>query len=1694
MLRLVGLLLAAVFWVGVAAAQGLDLPGVGSDAEAFAASLSKRFPAGGTPQARAQAEQRAAAARKDSKLDVAADALLMRAGQGEMTAALWRDLATVLLQRSKPDAKSALSAAWLSVTSAGAPAAELPGLLLVADALTALERPEFALAALEQAVRRAPKDPVAGARLASARAAFGVLVRRVGTDGEAEPPRACIDFVVPPRTANLNPQDWVRAEPAVPGMAVTRDGKQFCIAGLPSGSTTKIVLRAGLPGEGGRALAKDIVLNVVMPSRRPRIAFDARLFVLPRGQAMAATLTTVNLSAVRLRLVRLTERNVASLLRESRLGETLAGWSLSDLMENAASVVWEGKAEVPVWTVNVPAKTALPFPPALTTAGPGLYALIAEPGDGSTADASAVQVIQRTDLAPTVWRGSDGLTVQMRSYADAATMAGVRLALLAHNNDILAETLTDAAGVGRFGAPLLAGQGPLAPAAIHAFGPGDDFAALDLNVASFDLSDRGVEGMPHPGKLDAFVWLDRGIYRPGETVEVMALLRDAAGAPADFPARITIKRPNGQVYLRASPPRLGDASVHLPVGLSGGAAAGVWSVEVQADPEAAPIGRAEFRVDAFVPDRMAVDLGPLPEALVLGKKTELPVTARFLYGAPGAALSGHLSLRLSPDPAPFAKAKLEGYRFGLVDEIFAGDDRDIDLPVTDAQGRTVADLTLAKLPDSTRPLLAEIDIGINDPAGRSSRAGASIPVRPAGPMIGIKPGFTGGAVDAAGEAAFDIVAVSPEGQRMALPVKLRLVKEVPSWNLVMRGRMARYEVEWRDQPMAAREVAIPATGFAFAQKLDFGRYRLEVTQAGGLAATSVRFRAGWAGGSVDVPDAVDVSTATPSVAVGGVARVHIAPPFAGQATIAVLSDKVLALRDVAVPAGGADVEVPVDASWGPGAYVAVHLYRDAGKRPSRAIGLTWVGVDPAPRTLTMAIGTPERTLPRAPLLVPVSAAPGAWVSLAAIDEGILRMTRFVSPDPKPHFLGRRRLGLDIRDDWGRLIAPAEGGATLLRQGGDEGDNVLPDIPQRTVTLFVPPVQAGADGVARIALDIPDFNGEVRLMAVGWQGSRIGAASRPVVVRDPVVAETLLPRFLAPGDAARLAVLLHDIDLPSGEARVSLRAEAPLRISGPQTLTVALQQGVRALPASEVSADGAGRGTITMEVSGPGDFHLIRSETINVRPARPAIASIAGGELAPGAEMRLDPQAARFVPGTWRASASFGAAVRYDAAAVMRALEAYPWSCLEQVVSRGVPLAVLPDGVVAGPERAARLAAALAGVLDHQRYDGGFALWSAMGEPQGFLSSYAVDFLLRARDAGAVVPEQALADGLKFLANLIAEQGDGAEDKANAAYALYVLARGGQGQPGAVRVLAEAIEAMPTPLARAHLGAALALAHDAPRATAAFTAALAAPARRWWSADYGSALRDQLAIAVLLKESGLLPERLERLRAELPGADLRPEALSTQEQAWAVAAAAVLGRDGRGAHVLLGGADLKASAISVSVSAPVQVRNLGDTPVFQSLAVTGVPVQAEPAARAGMRILRQFLALNGEKLDLDHLRQNTMFYLALDGRAEDGQAHRALVTAGLPAGWEIAGRLASGEQTAAGFLGALSETEAQPAADDRYAAVVALSEKQPDFHLAVKLRAVTPGRFELSGAEAADMYRPGVFARQATGSISVLPAE
>jgi uncharacterized protein YfaS (alpha-2-macroglobulin family) len=1683
-------------------APAFELPGLETDSGAYESALTRRFPAGGTPQQRAGAETRARAAEARNDWNAATAAWEERVALGQATADHWLALGAAQLRRTPPEAPRALHAGWRAFMLVPGGVPEIPSLLLMAEALRRMDRPAQQLQALEAVTERAPEDARHREALATARRAAGLLVRRVQVEPDAEPARACLDFTsAPARRADWQPQDWVRAEPAIPGLAVVKEGDVLCVAGLPWGRTTRLVLRAGLPGEDGLRLMRDTAFGIAMPNRAPRIIFDNRSFILPRGQAPNVTVATVNVTALSLRLIRITERNLVPFTRDWRPGQQIEDWIADSLATESGRVVWEGRAELPAGTPNQLARASLPLPEALRSAGPGLYILVAQPGDGQRGRTSGALPILATDLGLTAWRGPDGLVAQLRGFGDAQPRAGQRVALLARNNDILGEATTDAEGVARFGAALLRGEGPQAPVALHAFA-GEDFASLDLETAAFDLSDRGAAGAPHPGPLDAFVWLDRGIYRPGETVQVAALLRDAGGAPADIPARLRIRRPNGQVFFEAVPERVTGAAFTLPVTLSDSAPMGAWTVEVLADPARPPIGSATFKVEAFVPERLEVTAGAAPGPLVPGQPMSLPITARFLYGAPGAGLTGSAELRLALDPEPWPQWR--GWRFGLMDESFAPDLLTFEIPETDADGRSAVARALAAAPDTTRPVRAELVILMGEPGGRTSGTRATIPVRPRGTLLAIRPGFEGGAIDAGGEAAFEVAAVNPEGAAIAARLRLRLVRERPDWRIIMRERLARYETVWRDEPVDSTDLQVaPNAPGRFARRLPFGRYRIEVTDPTGLAIASYRFRSGWAqADSAEVPDRVDLAADKRAYTAGETARIRITPPFAGRASVAILTDRVWSIREVDVPEAGAEVEVPVDAAWGPGAHVAVTVFRPGASpagRPGRALGLAWLGIDPAARRLDVAIETPDLVRPNTRVTVPIrlaQAGGSAMVTLAAVDEGILRLTNFASPDPVAHFLARRRLGLDIRDDYGRLIAPAEGDAATLRQGGDGLDSAgMIQIPQRIVALFSGAVAVGPDGRAEIPLEMPDFAGEVRLMVVAWQGNRVGSAARPMTVREPAVAEALLPRFLAPGDEARLGLLLHNVELPAGQFVATLTATGAIELAGPARIEQQLAAGARATPFTQMRATMVGEGVLRLAVTGPNGFATSRESRITVRSSRAVVSEVAMRSLAPQEAAPVPVPSDRFIGGTWRAQASWGAPVRYDPGALLASLRRFPLDCVEQAASRVMALSHAPQNPDTMQEDRGDLQRAIQSVLDRQRYNGHFGFWSAEGNVHVWASLYATEALLRAKAAGAPVPEAALAEALRAAEEDLERGGTQPQALAEQAYRLHVLALAGRNRLGAARRLAEDPAALPTPLARAQLAAAFARAGDRERAEALFVAALANPAREAWYADYGSAARDALATALLLRESGVAQDRLPALLARLPGADFTPAVSNTQEQAWAVAAASVLGRDGRPARITLNDRDLPVQpVVTASLTATGTARNRGDQPVVQAVSITGVPGSPLPAASQGMRVARRFFDLAGQPLNLDTLRAGTNFVLLMEARALTGERHEAMLSQGLPAGWEIASRLPAGEVAGMPWLGTLTEPLSIAARDDRFAAAMELTAEQPLARLAVRLRAVTAGRFELPGLEASDMYRPGVFGRQNTARITVLPAE
>ncbi len=1689
-----------------ALAQELELPGLAADADAYAAALHSAVPAGMSAAARAATEQRAAQAIAAGDWVHAVPLLKQRLGAGDTTPALWLALAQGLERLPKPDHAHALAAGWRAYNDTSPGPDQLPALRVMQAALAALGRKLPEIEVLNEEIQRAPDDAALRRELVTRMQAYGLLVRSIRTQSESFPARVCIGFTGQVGgSPDFHPGDWVRLPPAMRDSAVTLESGDICIAGLPAGETTQVTLLPGMPGANGLSLKQSATLAVAMPDRMPRLVFDAARFLQPARIPARVSLASVNLSKVRLDLTRISERGLQAFFANHPVGSDLDSYDTDSLLHQAGEVVWKGSAAVPDFARNELVHTAIPLPDAMSR--PGLYVLVARPGDGTpTSDVSpvAMQMVLRTELAPTIWRGNDGLTVQVRGYGHAAPKPHVTVRLISANNSVLATATTDADGVARIAAPLLAGTGGMAPAALHLTGPdGGDFTVLDLTEPAFDLSDRGVSGRPQPGPLDAFVWLDRGIYRPGETVRMMALLRDGAGRPVDLPIHVVVTRPSGQVFAEIVPKRSNDEALDVPITLSGGAQAGEWQIALRTAPDAPEIGSASFRVEAFVPARLAVDFGTVPLPLAPGRTSDLPIKVRFLYGAPGAGLSGEGQWRLAPDPTPFPT--FSEYKFGLADETIPSDSRSVDLSATDASGVTTVAVDLSALPDVTQPLAAILAATINDPAGRPVSATETLPIRPRGPMIGLRSVFTGGAVNPGAPAEFDVIAVDPAGGRIAAQVRATLVRQVPDWRLFVRNGIASYQTVWRDEPVDSRVVPIPPDHpLRLGWQLGYGRYKLVVAQTGqGLAAASSVFDSGWTfSGNPDIPARVRLSADRASYRPGEVAHIHVAPPFGGSATLLVLTNRVHLIHDIEIPAAGVDLDVPIAGDWGAGAYVVVHVFRPvleapgAAPQPSdRAIGVTWLQIDPAARMLPVAFDTPPVLRPRTEATVAIRTTPGAWLALAAVDEGVLQLTDFRSPDPLGHFFGRRTLGVDIHDEWARVLRPVEGTLTELHQGGggEMANATPPPVPQRVVALFTPPIRAGSDGIARVKLALPDFDGQLRLMVVAWAGDKLGAGHTDVTVRDPLVAEALLPRFLAPGDQARLGVLLHNVELPTGAVSAHLATSGAISLSGPADLTASLAHGARTLALSGLQADAPGSGHLSLDVTGPGGFTARHETDISVHPARGAIVVAQGKELAPGATATVAPETSGFLPGTWKATLSIGSAVRYNVAGLVKALSDYPLDCLEQAVSRGLPLAMLPSGPTAGDDRAGRLQQAVESVLDRQRFDGAFGLWSSEDEAQPWLTAYATEFLLRARDDGAAVPPTAIDAALHWLADKASESDRGSMEGAAQVYAAYVLALAGEAPAGAIRVIQTRADQLPTPLARAQLAASLVHVAEPSAARALFRDALANPGRSFWWRDYGTAQRDQAAIAVLVQESGLHVVPPTRLAALLPGADLDPTALSTQEQAWLAAAGAALGTQGSPLSVSIGGSAVQHAAdLSRPINGAVTLHNSGPDPAWWTMSVSGIPKAPPSASRHLMHIQRLFYGLDGRTVDPGKLAQNSVFVMVLDGGADDNEAHQAMVMAGLPAGWEVAGRFSGGKVDGMDWLGALTATQAQLAADDRFAAAIELDPDHENFRIAVMLRAVTPGNYDYPGVELADMYRPAIYARQRTVRVDVLP--
>lgn len=1581
---------------------------------------------------------------------------------------------------------------------------------------------------------------------------------RYRIDTSNEQPLACFVF-----SAALDPQidysPYVEFRPALRA-AYLVEGRELCVGGLSFGTTRTATILAGLPAADGRTLKRAQTVPVDFADRPPFVGFKGTGVILPRENADGLPIETVNVDKVRVTVQRINDR--ALVFKNINAGTTTGEgqWSWlwgADSPEDVGEELFSGTmdiAEVP----NAPVVTVFPLQDVVGPMKPGAYFVnVADAAERDEYDgpaASSGRWILLTDLALTAYRGEHGLDITLRSLKDGKIIRGATVQLLAANNSVLAEAKPNEQGRVTFDAPLMNGQGNMTPRLVLATAANGELAALDLARAPVDLSEQEVGGRRTPGPVDAYVYSDRGIYRPGESVELVAMLRDRAGRQVTGRnGHFVVYRPNGLVAskVRFTDPKSG--AVLSTFALPRGASRGEWRASIEIDGIDAPAGEVRFAVEDFVPQRIALDIkADQMRALKAGGVRDVEVNSRFLYGAPGAGLTVKAEARLEADPSPF-KA-FDGFTYGRHDQTFEEQILEFDDATADGAGRAVIRLAPGTAgSNSGLPLRLNAVVSVLEPGGRAVSQSVRVPYRPESLYIGTKPRFES-SVEEGGDASFQVVAVNADGVAVAQRLNWKVLAIDYHYDWYRDGE----QWTWRRSRTVTKVnegvVNTPAGGVGEikASGLEWGSHELVIEGQGALASTgaSTSFYVGWGGWTsqdgTEAPDRVKVVASEKSPKAGQNAELTIVAPYDGQAQVVVATDRVLSVQNLAVSSKGTKITLPVTAEWGEGAYVMVTVYsgRDPvlNAKPRRAVGVAHVPVDMDSRTFKVALTAPDVARPRTEQSVEVKIEGGpkepVYLTLAAVDEGILQLTKFKSPDPVAHYFGRKALGVELHDDYGRLLDPNMGLPAEVRVGGDQlGGEGLTVVPTKSVVIFTGLVDV-KNGRAKILLDLPEFNGELRLMAVAWSKTGLGSADKKMKVRDRAPSDLVMPRFLAPGDEATITASIDNIELEPGVFTA--------KVSGGQQLSVAVAQLNRTLAKGQridlpvrVSAKSEGVSSLKLEVSGPGRYAVSRSYEIQTRSPYLPESRATTQAMRPGESFSISRDLLKgYVPGSVDVAVGFSP-IPVDPATLFASLDQYPYGCTEQISSRAIPLLYSEELVAMGAKGSRdnardKVQVAVNTVLNRQGADGTFGLWrEGDGYATPWLGAYATDFVFRAKQAGYSVPDEALNRAYGALRTIASGnawrvygydtdvyEGPYSADTQqqmmyrSSAYALYVLAKAGQADISRLRYLHDReMDNIASPLARAHIGAGLAYLGDRSRAASAFKSAEAKIGYVNSGDYYQTPLRDLAGMLALAAEAEL-PQVVERLAVKL-GKDV-PDAsdLTTQEKSYMLQAVHALTKGEAAVQVaatgLGNGNDNQRQYMltEAQAAAGVSFKLNGNAPMFRTVLVTGAPSAAPPAVSSRLSIAKKFYTLSGSAVKLAEVRQGDKFVVGLTVTPQENRLNPVIVADLLPAGFEIETVLrpadariveydwSTGEDRvragAFDFLGTIDQVQTAQAQDDRFVAAINVYDRPVT--LAYVVRAVTPGSFAMPGAVAEDMYRPEVFGRSAPGRVTILAAQ
>lgn len=1541
---------------------------------------------------------------------------------------------------------------------------------------------------------------------------------------------------------------------------LSEDGQTLYMIGAQPSTSYKVTVSPGISAANGTTLNRSRTETVKLSPAPPSLSFASDGHILPTNGHKGLPVYTQNVEAANVSFFRVDDDQIGA-LRDWQYGNTRRSFYQLDEIPHFAELVYEGRFELTTEKnkrrlVNLPIQDF----PALSPAG--IYiAVMTRPG-------------QFENPVSATWYSVTDLGIHLRSYGSTQhilvhsldttqPVSGASIELINGNGSIGHKGTTGKDGGYTLRRPIQGDQ-------MLVVRKGSSVSLLPLDTAALDLSDFKLHQRPTRNR-ELYIWSPRDLYRGGETAIFSALLRDADGKSVQSPLlKARLIRPDGQVLknLRLSPNKQTKGYYQLSYTFADDAMTGDWRLEV--DNIAKQTVTYTFKIEDFMPERLKLTFNPGKDNTPFRGNAALTVSVlgEYLYGAPAAGNRFDATFRVSPMAQPFEQ--WPEFHFGDPQKTDWNNDWEQQGLAMDDQGK----LTLKiknRWAKATTPLAVRVTGSLFESGGRSVTRSHKAVWLPGKQLVGIRPLFREEA-DANGLARFELIRT--DGSKTlsnASNLQVRLINRTPRYHWRYSSGRGWYH-ERTDRAYTELTLSTQLDGKQPGKiqvPVKWGQYRLEITDPTTQLTTAYNFDAGgyryWRyaddSGSNTRPDQVTLGLDKAAYDVGDVVSLSIKAPAAGEALVLVEADKLLWSKRIQVPAAGTKVDIPVAKGWTRhDTYISVLHLQPADQQqriaPTRAVGLTHLPLNREPRRLSVDIKAPEKWLPNRTVTLDMAITDAsqkpvkqAWVTLAAVDVGVLSITRFKTPDPFKHFFEPRRYGVDLYDQYGHVIDFNNAKAATLRFGGDAamargGDMARSEV--QIVSLFsgLVPVK---DGKAQVPLELPDFNGRLRLMAVAFDNQRIGSADTEVIVAAPVVTQLSLPRFIAIGDQSNIAL---DVTNLSGDAltlKVAMQADGPVSMTGQQqTLTLKHQQKhtlVYPFEATYPDTGTLGRITFKASVTGHPDYPIERQWSLISRPANPAVTEHVRTRLSPNDSTAISAeQLARFVPESLKVQATLNSHANLNPHNQLDNLLRYPYGCLEQTLSSTWPwlyaiddkLSTLGISGSSAKKRNQALQQGLARITKRQMSHGGYGLWSSSDQyEQHWLTAHAGNFLTEAQQQGIKVDDALLDKTLKRLNNYVRGRGHLRERWSARkdlyrfsyqSYSAYVLARHKRISLPNIRKLVASAPKPDQALPLTWLGLAAHLQGDKQLATKLLQRAAAASRETAYIGDYGSPIRDNALRAELLLNNALdtqtasgdsqVATLLQTLEKQLHTRrylstqernSLYLAALAQEQHSSAITQAELTFGDEL--HVLNQTGGVMEQAAGAFLQAGVKVYNQSAGSLGVDLLYQGQPREPKPISQGGVTISREYYDTKGRPVTLNkgELALQVGDLLVAEVTITTNQYRPDLLLVDLiPAGLELENQnLADSfklkdlhiENHTLGYWYNQLDLRHQEYRDDRFVAALALGNEYNDRTATARLhylvRAVTPGRYQIPAALLEDMYAPEVRAvGDATGTLVV----